>query len=60
MFNANNSSMKGTCNAYGQCLLSFNLRIIQEFSALNQQKNKNIQPGPEKQHSYIKYGCKCF
>ena len=54
MFNANNSSMTGTCNTYGQCLLSFNLRIIQAFSALNQQKNKNIQPGPEKQHSYIK------
>ena len=56
MFNANNSSMKGTCNTYGQCLLRFNLRIIQEFSALNRQKNKNIQPGPEKQHSYIKQG----
>ena len=54
MFNANKSSMKGTCNTYGQLLLSFNLRIIQEFSALNRQKNKNIQPGPEKQHSYIK------
>ena len=54
MFNANNSSMTGTCNTYGQCLLSFNLRIIQALSALNQQKNKNIQPGPEKQHSYIK------
>ena len=22
------------------------------FSAQNRQKNKNIQPGPEKQHSY--------
>ena len=54
MFNANKSSMKGTCNTYGQLLLSFNLRIIQEFSALNRQKKKNIQPGPEKQHSYIK------
>ena len=50
----NKSSMKGTCNTYGQLLLSFNLRIIQEFSASNRQKNKNIQPGPEKQHSYIK------
>ena len=28
-----------------------NIRI---FSAWNRQKNKNIQPGPEKQHSYEK------
>jgi len=25
-----------------------------EFLAQNRQKNKNIQPGPEKQHSYLK------
>ena len=27
------------------------------FSAQNRQKNKNIQPGPEKQHSYKKKEC---
>ena len=27
------------------------------FSAQNRQKNKNIQPGPEKQHSYKKGKC---
>ena len=30
--------------------MSYNLRIIQEY----RQKHRNIQPGPEKQHSYKK------
>ena len=34
-------------------LISYNLRIIQEyFQTKLGRKNKNIQPGPEKQHSY--------
>ena len=37
-------------------IIGYNLRIIQEYfqSKIGQKKNKNIQPGPEKQHSYKK------
>ena len=42
-------------------VISYNLRIIRIihgiFSAQNGQKNRNIQPEPEKQHSYIKKEC---
>ena len=38
--------------------MSSKLRIFTRiFSAQNRQKNKNIQPGPEKQYSYRKKEC---
>ena len=54
MFDANDISMKGTCNTL-VWYTAQNQRIFTRiFSAKHRQKNKNIMPGPEKQNKQKK------